>query len=89
VANATSTVRATMGTAQRPAGLSMPRVDWAQPPPQAPSRAPTVQPLTPEEQHTLPIPLPLPVSRGGTPMRQPRPEPEYGLKTVKFVPETC
>lgn len=85
---AIASVRATMGTATRTAGLSTPRVDWAQPPASAPTRAPTVRPIPRQEQHdvAIPLPMPLPLAARGTPTKQPRPEPDYGQYTTKFVP---
>ncbi len=81
----TTPIHASVGTANRAAGLSMPRTEWAAPTP-APNRAPTVRPIPPEE-HDTPIPLPLPVGvpSGGTPTKQQRPEPDYGLQ-MRFVP---
>lgn len=80
----TTPIRATVGTANRAAGLSMPRTEWAAPTP-APNRAPTVRPIPPAENDApIPIPLPVPVSHGGTPTKQQRPEPDYGLQ-MRFV----
>ncbi len=81
----TTPIRASLGTANRAAGLSMPRTDWAATPAPAPNRAPTVRPILPEEHDTpIPLPAPIPVTHGGTPTKQQRPEPDYGLQ-MRFV----
>lgn len=83
---ALSSVRAAFGSAQRLGPMSVPRQWWAQPanttttPP-----VPTVRPVAPGEiPIPIPLPAPMPVARGGTPLKQHRPQPEYG-GIVRFV----
>lgn len=83
-AAASSTVRASVGTAARLGRLCAP--SWTQPapggqPPPATAARPAAAAETPA---ALPLPAPIPVPRGGTPPKQPRPQPEYG-GLVRFI----
>lgn len=82
-AAASSTVRASVGTAARLGRLCAP--SWTQPAPGGqPPPATAARPAGAADTHTpLPLPAPIP-ARGGTPPKQPRPEPEYG-GLVRFV----
>lgn len=78
-------VRVSVGTAQR-VGLLRTPPDWARP---TPGDFPAPGLATPTAQETpvatpLPMPLPLGIPRGGTPMKQERPQPEYG-QPVRFI----
>lgn len=83
-AAASSTVRASVGTAARLGRLCAP--SWTQPAPGGqPPPATAARPAGAADTHTpLPLPAPIPVPRGGTPPKQPRPQPEYG-GLVRFV----
>jgi PPE-repeat protein len=74
-------VRVSVGTAQR-VGLLRVCPDWARPTPgdfPAPGLA---APSTEELPVAIPLPMPLPIGvpRGGTPLKQERPQPEYGTR---------
>lgn len=83
-AAAASSVRASVGAAGRLGRLCAP--SWTQPAPGGqPPPAAAARPAAAAETHTpLPLPAPIPVPRGGTPPKQPRPQPEYG-GLVRFI----
>jgi PPE-repeat protein len=84
---AAPSVRVSVGTAQR-VGLLRTPTEWARPAPASPVFPPgMVAPSTEELPVAIPLPMPLPIGvpRGGTPPKQERPQPEYGLP-VRFVP---
>lgn len=82
---AVSSVRAAFGNATRVGPLSAPQQWWTQPPNNTVPAAPAAARPLPATETPTPLPLPTPIpARGGTPPKQPRPEPEYG-GLVRFV----
>ncbi|WP_235615418.1 PPE family protein [Mycobacterium avium] len=82
---AVSSVRAAFGNAARVGPLSAPQQWWTQPPDNTVPAAPAAARPLPATETPTPLPLPAPIpARGGTPPKQPRPEPEYG-GLVRFV----
>lgn len=83
-AAAASSVRASVGAAARLGRLCAP--SWTQPAPggQPPPAAAARPAAAAETPAALPLPAPIPVPRGGTPPKQPRPQPEYG-GLVRFI----
>lgn len=82
---AVSSVRAAFGNAARVGPLSAPQQWWTQPPNNTVPAAPAAARPLPATETPTPLPLPTPIpARGGTPPKQPRPEPEYG-GLVRFV----
>lgn len=75
-------IRASTGTATPLGRLSAP--SWAQPPGRNQPPPPVRALPQGETEIPLPLPTPMPVARGGTPLKQQRPQPEYG-GLVRFV----